>query len=120
MYFNGFKFLVDEIQPHDLKSQAIGLGGGSGSHPGKVGKAQLWGPLLLLGSPPPAQKPHRLGCLGWGVWHGSRNLRVPGQREGLGAPLPPSVSMVLLMGKEICVITRIWENEAEWRGWVRG
>lgn len=85
MYFNGFKFLVDEIQPHDLKSQAIGLGGGSGSHPGKVGKAQLWGPLLLLGSPPPAQKPHRLGCLGWGVWHGSRNLRVPGQREGLGA-----------------------------------
>lgn len=71
--------------------------------PGQVGMAQFWGPLLLLGSPQLPRKPHSLCRLGWGVWHGSRTSRVFRQQEALRAPLPPAVSMVLLMGKEICV-----------------
>lgn len=69
--------------------------------PGQVGVAQFQSPLLLLGCPQLTQKPYSLGCLGWGVWHGRRNGRVCRQREELGAPLPPAVSMGLVMEKEI-------------------
>lgn len=43
---------------------------------------------------------------------GYAGSRVCRQQEELGAPLPPAVLMVLLMGKEICLFLRIWQIEA--------
>lgn len=86
------------------------MGRGLRFSPGQVGSAQFWVSSLLLGSPHLAPKPRDLCCLGWGDQHEVETAGYEGSGRG---------SMVLLMGKEICVLESGGMRQREGGG-VRG